>query len=108
MPEGITVLMQEEIYSPNIAAMVIVFIVSVIVLLVIENYFNVYIDAAIWFLACIFIAVIVGAVLSKPSGTYKYKVLIDDNVRFVEFHNLYEVIDQDGDIFTVEERNKEE
>lgn len=34
-----------------------------------------------------------------------YKVIIDDDVSMNEFYEHYEVIDQEGEIFTVRERN---
>ena len=41
----------------------------------------------------------------KP--TIEYKVTIDDTVNFKEFNNRYTIIDQDGDIYTIiEKENK--
>lgn len=37
----------------------------------------------------------------------EYKVIIDDSVKYNEFIEKYEVIDQEGDIYTVRERIKE-
>lgn len=37
----------------------------------------------------------------------EYKVIIDDSVKYVEFTEKYEVIDQEGEIYTVRERIKE-
>lgn len=34
----------------------------------------------------------------------EYKVTIDDSVKYVEFTEKYEVIDQEGEIYTVRER----
>lgn len=34
----------------------------------------------------------------------RYKVLIDDNVRLIAFNEQYKIIDQDGLIYTIEER----
>lgn len=34
----------------------------------------------------------------------EYKVIIDDSVSYVEFMEKYEVIDQEGEIYTVRER----
>lgn len=45
--------------------------------------------------------------LAVPQNT-QYKVTISDNVSFKEFNEKYEVISQNGDIFTVEMREKED
>jgi hypothetical protein len=34
----------------------------------------------------------------------EYKVTIDDSVKYVEFTEKYEVVDQEGEIYTVRER----
>ena len=34
----------------------------------------------------------------------RYQVLIDETVSFVEFNNRYEIISQDGTIYTIQER----
>lgn len=34
----------------------------------------------------------------------EYKVIIEDNVEFKEFINHYEIIDQEGEIYTVKEK----
>ena len=49
-----------------------------------------------------------GAVFDIPT-TYEtqYKVTISDEVSLNEFYEHYEVIDQDGKIFTVRERTKD-
>lgn len=37
----------------------------------------------------------------------EYKVTIDDSVKYVEFTEKYEVIDQEGEIYTVRERTND-
>ena len=34
----------------------------------------------------------------------RYQVLIDDSVSFIEFNDRYEIINQDGAIYTIQER----
>ena len=34
----------------------------------------------------------------------QYKVTIDETVSFVEFHKKYEIIDQEGEIYTIQEK----
>ena len=38
----------------------------------------------------------------------EYKVTIDETVSFVEFNEKYEVIDQEGEIYTIRERESNE
>lgn len=44
--------------------------------------------------------------VENPTGKYTYKVTISDEVNFVEFDNKYEIIDQDGLIYTISEKEK--
>lgn len=39
-------------------------------------------------------------------GTYLYQVTIDKSVSFIEFNNKYEVIEVDGKIYTIREKEK--
>lgn len=38
------------------------------------------------------------------TGEYEYKVTIDDSVSMNEFYEKYEILDQEGKIYTVKER----
>ena len=38
----------------------------------------------------------------------QYKVTIDETVSFVEFHKKYEIIDQEGEIYTIQEKYNDE
>lgn len=40
-----------------------------------------------------------------PTGKYEYKVIVDDNVNITEFYKYYEVVDQEGKIFIVREKD---
>ena len=56
----------------------------------------------------IFIGALVGAACSYPpetKTTMRYEVIIDDSVSLVEFYEHYNVIEQRGEIFVVEEKN---
>ena len=47
----------------------------------------------------------IGATTAEPTEyETQYKVTIDDSVSMTEFINKYEIIDQDGKIYTVRER----
>ena len=41
---------------------------------------------------------------SKPTGRYKYKVTIDKSVSMIEVYEKYNVIEQDGKIWTIEDK----
>ena len=40
----------------------------------------------------------------KPTGRYKYKVIIDKSVSMIEVYEKYNVIEQDGKIWTIEDK----
>lgn len=52
------------------------------------------------------IAFVVTGSFSNQEETH-YKVILDDSVQYVEFTEKYEVIDQEGEIYTIRERIKE-
>ena len=54
-------------------------------------------------IGCVFIS-IGTTVLSVPAETH-YQVVVDDSVSFIEFTNKYEILDKDGQIYVVVERN---
>lgn len=39
-----------------------------------------------------------------PTGDYQYEVTIDKSVSMIEFHEKYELIKIDGDIYTIREK----
>lgn len=41
---------------------------------------------------------------TKPTGRYKYKVTIDKSVSMIEVYEKYNVIEQDGKIWTIEDK----
>lgn len=54
----------------------------------------------------IFIIILISPVISIPNGT-KYQVLIDEEVNLVEFNEKYEILDIEGKIYTIKERDKD-
>lgn len=64
-------------------------------------------------LAIVFLAlgILSWKVIEKQTSVfshYEYKVLIDDSVSLNEFNEKYEILDQEGQIYTVIERKVEE
>lgn len=115
MMDGITVLSQNEIMiTPTWTWAItmigfIIFAISLIIALnvnqkIIETIFGI---SSI----CCFILFIVGiccmCFVETKTGEYTYKVIISDEVNFVEFNNKYEIIDQDGLIYTIKKREVE-
>lgn len=52
----------------------------------------------------VFTVVYVITIKEKPTGTYEYKVLIDEGVYFSDVCEKYEVVDSDGDTYIIRER----
>lgn len=112
MMNGITVLSQSEIMvAPNwthviMAIGFIIFVISVIICMSF-NQEIIQIISGISSICC-FILFIIGmfctVFVTKGTGKYTYKVTISDEVNFVEFDNKYEIIDQDGLIYTIKEK----
>lgn len=112
MMEGIEILAQEPIMGGGCGdiALAIGLIVAVIVGIIVGIY---YIDAASGVFAGILvmlITVVAGmfteAFTAHPTGEYKYKVTISDDVSMNEFLEKYEIVDQEGKIMTIKERDE--
>ena len=43
----------------------------------------------------------------EPTGRYEYQVTIDDTVSFTELYEKYKVIDQNGKIWTIRDKENE-
>ena len=69
----------EEGYYKHIAIFAIISLVSLSSTLIIQSY-------------------------TKPTGRYKYKVTIDKSVSMIEVYEKYNVIEQDGKIWTIEDK----
>jgi len=46
------------------------------------------------------------AFIQEPTGKYEYQVLINEDISMLEFYGKYEIIDQEGKIFTIREKEK--
>lgn len=112
MLEGITVLSENTVnlFKGGIA----IIILSCVGLIVCVILLNLAIRdespaVGIWaIIASVFmiIFIIVGISDCRKGTSTKYKVTIDDTVNFKEFNNRYEIKDQDGEIYTIVEREK--
>lgn len=114
MIDGITVLSQNEIMvtpiwtETIIMIEIIIFIISIIIALsvnqkIIKTIFEI---SSICCIALFIIGMFCTVFVTKGTGKYAYKVTISDEVNFVEFNNKYEIIDQDGLIYTIKEKGE--
>ena len=55
-------------------------------------------------LICLLIGVLIDANYGIFAGKYEYKVIVDNHVSMAEFYEYYEVVDQDGKIFIIREK----
>lgn len=112
MMDGITVLSQSEIMDTPTWTCVItmigflIFVISSMIAVIcsqeiIQIIFG--INSICFFILFVFGLFCVNFV-ENPTGKYTYKVTISDEVNFVEFDNKYEMIDQDGLIYTIKEK----
>ena len=114
---GVEILAMEEVVtktSYNMSAFVICFIVVFAFFLIFgviasyteDDYHYVIPFAAIGLLIGAIPAFIVGAGTGIPTEyTTQYKVTVSDEVQLNEFNERYEIIEQEGKIYTVRERN---
>ena len=110
MIEGVTILAQEEILDIGFWEIFAPLLFSIFCILI-----GVFIacktDEIHWLFIISAFAVVVGLVIvvntiedAKPTGEHTYKVTIDETVSMTEFHERYEIIDQDGLIYKIKER----
>lgn len=111
MIDGIRVLSQEVLYSagsePVVAAIIaIVIAAGLTVVLAIKE--NEAIILPIGALVTIIVGLITGVMfeiaVAVPTDRYEYKVLIDDSVSMTEFHERYDLISVNGQIYTIRDK----
>lgn len=108
MLEGIEVLNKTEIMCPPIWALALCFTIMILAII----FFVTALDEkgdVLCILSIIFWLLFIGSfilccVLQKPTGKYEYKVTIDDSVSMIEFNERYEIIEVEGRIYTIQEK----
>lgn len=116
MIDGITVLSQNEIMDVPTWTCIITMIgfITFAISLIIVLHINSKIIEIIFGISsiCCFILFMVGlccvCFIETKTGEYAYKVTISDEVNFVEFNNKYEIIDQEGLIYTIKEKEEKD
>lgn len=110
MLDGIEVLNKVEITEPSLVTVVFLigFLVSLVFVIVSAflDYYNTTGAIACFIAVLCWIGVIVCGEIEVPTGEYEYQVTIDDTVSATSLYENYEVIDQQGKIWTI--RLKEE
>ena len=114
MMNGITVLYQEPIYKIicvnedilNLLMYILIVMIVGVIISAICFELKGFIYCAILSLATIFTMGILDSysTTTKEIEGYEYKVTIDDSVPMKEFLSKYEIINQEGEIFTIVER----
>ena len=114
MMEGITVLYQEPIYKIiyvnkdilNLLMYILIVMIVGVIISAICFELKGFIYCAILSFATIFAMGILDSysTTTKEIEYYEYKVTIDDSVPMKEFLSKYEIINQEGEIFTIVER----
>ena len=114
MMEGITVLYQEPIYKIiyvnkdilNLLMYILIVMIVGVIISAICFELKGFIYCTILSFATIFAMGILDSysTTTKEIEGYEYKVTIDDSVPMKEFLSKYEIINQEGEIFTIVER----
>lgn len=112
--EGITILNSYEYLSNSFIIFMmfsfcIAFVIgSLIVLFTLLTYgFDTWKDP-VFLIACIACAIIFGCLIPEKKYETRYQVTIDDSVSMNEFTSKYEVVKQEGLIYTIIEKANEE
>lgn len=107
MMEGIEILSQEVCNEFNIIA----FFACVILFMIIGmafDFFKDLSDGVVGALLGIILGIFIYAIIFEaiiPEKYVKYKVTVTEDVSMTEFNDRYEIIDVDGKIYTIREKN---
>lgn len=113
MLEGITILNKEVITQsvmPNetlfrIAGLIFVFTLVLTIVFMLEN-----LDIASCFTAIVCLIAVAICMIQTirsediPTDRYRYEVTIDESVQFTDIYERYEVVEQRGEIWVLEDR----
>lgn len=112
MLEGINVLSQTEIMkTPDWVNNVSLFLIMFAIFSVIMMFIFISIEKRLTIIIGIVSVLSIVSILFiniftpwQPTGKYTYKVTIEDNVQLTEFYEQYEIIKQEGKIYTIREK----
>lgn len=112
MIEGITVLNKELIMTTP-SVLTVIALVSVIIgivsfCVVINSHNNIVsIIGSILFVLSI-VGFSLGLIIEEPTDRYKYECTIDESVSIQDIYDRYEVVEQRGEIWVLEDKIKED
>lgn len=95
-------------------AIPLVFIIYSIIHVIHGKHWSIIIENTIFSILLGLFAAILFVVVADKTGIsqdknnvmyYKYQVVVSDEVKFSEFMEKYEILEQNGDIYTIQERN---
>lgn len=102
------ILSKTEIRDIHILEFVGLMLVSLVIafglMLWIDDKFGVEIPLIVFVMFFCGVVFLDAAVSSYKTGKYEYKVTISDEVSLNEFYDKYEIVDQEGKIYTIKER----
>lgn len=112
MIEGITILNQTEIIDfPAWASITISMLIVIAVLCVLfacaEKSLGLAVSSLIAMVGVI-VVVLIGGLNPVETGRYEYEVTIDESVNFIDIYENYDVIEQRGDIWVIEDKEMSE
>ena len=109
MLQGVEILSQEVIPITELNNFILLFgwIIAIILFIAITIKVDTTLGISIYFLIFTISLGLSNCILQKTSEYTQYKVTISDTVNFVEFNEKYEIISQDGKIYTIKERGDE-
>lgn len=109
--DGITILNQVEIMEPPVWVCVvgllsiILLVVTFAIMLAARNEVVGIVSAIIALLSLASAILFCGILdLEEPTGRYKYEVLIEDESIFKDIYDTYEIVEQRGDIWVLEDK----
>lgn len=106
MLEGITVLAQTEYEDASVLWFFIPFFIVMILVAIIGAIFG----CNDWIMmVAVMAGIAVGAICyvqaMRPTGEYRYEVMVDESVSMTEFYERYDVINQRGKIYKIKDKN---
>lgn len=112
--EGITILNEfisiGEVLAPWFGIGIVAFIIGLFGLIfcpmIIKSRQRLLTILTVSFAISLFFGIFVGTFAPRKEET-RYQVIIDDSVNFNEFNERYEIIDQEGLIYTITEKTKQ-
>lgn len=105
---GVDILSKTEIRDIHrlevVGLMFVSFVIAFGLMLWIDEKFGVEIPLIVFVMLFVMLFFLDVAVASYKTGKYEYKVIISDEVSLNEFYDKYEIVDQEGKIYTIKER----